>query len=751
MHIWTDLITREGLFGLILLALGAGPAAFLSSRIDNANRLALTPVLGLCVGVAVTDTLLRWEAVRSTYLVLIPVAVASVALAGWRIFRKQVAFWPAPREIAQIVLVALAVLGPLSVTLHARATVGPVALEVYDADGYVAEIDSEQTQSIEQASVRSPPYRNLTDGLWADYARGYQNVDASALEASVNDIMGLSATDTQNPFMIVLVFVGALGAYAACRYAMGSRSWVAVLAGALFGGSFFMQLWADSSQAAICGLALLLPFTVVGWEVLRQRRLADHVLLALIIAGLLTTYPLFAPALAIGSVSLLGVLAVRAARISRPARGQVISASMRLLLVCALAALFSPVAFLRDVRYWRAILDGAQSYSGLPAYHLPVVVLPGWLLQTRDFYSVLEPGIGGGLNGVLFSLLLPLVMLAVVVAGFRWQRRALVILPVVASCALFAEWVSAHNNCGYCVDRNLMPLAPMVDVMLALGIGGLLASRRRLVRIAGAAAAVLIVGVVAGRMWIERQQILGTAYFLDSSSRAVLAHLPRDSGPVLVEGFGETLQGPGEEALVYDLVNERSYNHATIAMVAPDYSSYAYLEGQDQPTAFNPYYRYVLTRFDGVMTDRKLIARSDGIALEERVSPLDVTPVADLGVPPARLDWEGAVWIQGTALGEPLLLYIAGGDSAPVWVHVEIGSGEPVAVPPQPGVTSRLTRGHLSVCIRALGVAPLRRASLELAFTPVFPPDPDPQVQAPLPAQGVQLLSMTASTRQCRP
>lgn len=751
MHIWTDLLTREAVFVLTLLALGAGPAAFLSTRIDSGARLALAPVLGLCVGVALTDTLLEWQPVQSTYWVLVPVTAVSLAAAGWRMARKKVAFLPTPRDTLQLVVIAIAVLGPASLTLHARASVGPVTFNVYDAAGYVAETDSEQTHSIEQVVATRPPYRNLTEEYWEEYAREYQNVDATALEASVNDFMGLYSTDTQSPFMIVLMFVGALGAYAACRYAMGSPSWVAVLAGALFGGSFFMQLWADSSQAAICGLAVLLPFMVVGAEVLRDRRIADHMLLALIAAGLLTVYPLFVPAVACGSVIVLVLLALRQLQRRRPTFRQVAGALSRLLLIAVLAALFTPVAFSRDLRYWQAVLEGTFSFSGLPVYHLPVAVLPGWILQTRDFYSVLDFGVGGGFAGVLSSVLLPLVMLAVVVAGVRWQRRALVVLPVAIMCALFAVWVRAHNHCGYCEDRNLLPLAPMTDVVLALGVGALLASGRRLVRIVGIVAAVVIVGAVAGRMRIERRDILDTAYFLDPSDRAVLSHLPAHSGPVLVEGFGESLRGPGELPLVYDLVNEHTDGNATIALDSTDYSSFTYLEGADQPAAFEPYYRFVLTRFAGIQTGRRLVARSDGIALEERVSPLDVTPVAGLGTPLSQLDREGAAWVQGGLLSDALLVYVAGGDAAPVWVHLEIEAVQAVAVPRQPGVTSRLSAGRLSVCMRAYGTAPWRRASLGVSFSPAPAPQPYAEFQLPLPAEGEQLLSMDASTRHCQP
>jgi hypothetical protein len=751
MHIWTDLLTREAVFLLTLVALGAAPACLLSSRFDGATRLALAPAFGLCLGVALTTTLVRWEPVRHTYWVVIVVALVSLAVSVWRTVRVRGTFALQVRELLQIILIAVVVLGVPTSTLHARHTVGPVALNVYDAAGYIAEIDSQQTRSIQSARTHFPPYSDLEQGLWSSYAAGFQNLDVSALEGSVNDILGLDATDTQSSFMIVILLVGALGAFAAVRYVSRSRSWTAVLAGALFGGSFFLQLWGDSSEAALCGLAVLLPFMIVGAEALRTKRLRDCALLGLASAGLLTLYPLFVPCVAIGSAVILTFLGARALRRGRPTVRQAGAVVIRLTLVLALAAGLAPVAFGRDLRYWRAILSGGQPFGSLPVYHLPIGVLPGWLLQTRQFYFLAALG-RGGLKEFVFAVVVPAVMLGIIVVGLLYRRISTALLAFAGACFVLALYVALHNHCSYCTQRNLLPVGPMASLAVGLGVAGLFARGGRVGRLLGVIAAVIVVVFVAARVNAERKLVLDTAYFLDSANRTVLAHLPPGDPTVQVEGYGANLRGPGEMPLVYDLVNERTHGHASIAIDAVDYSSFAYLGAPPQPRALDPAYQYVLTRFGGVGAGRSVLARSGGIALERRAEPLDVTPTSGLGSPLARLDPGGNAWVQGSALPDGLGFDVVGGrPGTPAWLHLEMATEEPVGVPRQPGVISRLSPNRLSVCVRMAGPPPVRHRTIGLSFTPIAGPEPHELYTLPAPAEGVELLSMTTSVRRCVP
>jgi hypothetical protein len=755
MHILTDLITREAALLAMLWILGSGPATFLGRRFDGVSRFVLAPVFGLCIGVVATTTLIEYEPVTSTWWVVIPLGLVSLAIAVVRVIRSQVVWLPRPRHVLQLAVVTVAVLAPAMITLHQAATVGPVSLNVYDAAGYVTEMDGQQVKGIQQATAPGvTTHQNLAQDFWSGYASGFQNMDATPLEASFDDLLGLKASDTQSAFMIVVLLAAALGAFAAYRYLLDSDSGAAVLAGALFGGPFFLQLWADSSQAAICGLALMLPSIIVGFDAVRERRFADVVLLGILFGGLLSLYPLLVPQLIGGGALVLLVAAVIAWRRGDPLGRLAASCAWRAVAVIVIAAAITPIAFGRDLRYWKAILQGAINYSGLPQYHLPVTVLPGWLLQTRQFYFLFDIGVGG-VKEFAFAVILPLLFIAMIVFALHRNRRALALVAFIAVCAVLAEYVEVSNHCEYCVQRNLLPVGPILALLTAAGVGALLAARSRLGRLAGVIMAVLVVLGVAYQTREEHRLVNDTAYLLDSANRVALSHLPKDHGYVEVEGYEADLRSPGELPLVNDLVNEHTDEHASIPLAAGDYSSDAYIAAPSAPGSwYHPDYKYVLTRFPGIATDRRTIVSYAGVALQQRTHALDVTPVAGLGAPQTRLDPEGDAWVQGGLLAEPLEFYVNGGrGDAPVWVRLELAIEQAVGIPHQRGVTSRetKTKTHLTICIRARGAAPVRTAKVNMSFTPLGGPVPATTYTLPAPAEGVELLGMFAQTHRCVP
>ena len=108
-------------------------------------------------------------------------------------------------------------------------------------------------------------------------------------------MLGLGATDTHSPFLISILLIGALGVFAVVRAALCRPTWAAPLAGCLFAGPLFVEMFMDGSQGAIVGSAVLAPVVALGYEALRDRRTATLVLFALLVAGLQTVYPLFLP------------------------------------------------------------------------------------------------------------------------------------------------------------------------------------------------------------------------------------------------------------------------------------------------------------------------------------------------------------------------------------------------------------------------------------------------------------------------
>ncbi len=746
---------------ITLLALGSGPASFLGRRFDPAARVAMAPVLGLCAGTCVFTTLLWFTAASNTYWLLPILGLVSLVVAARRALKvtsdqndRRLRFRVAALARAlgafdaiALVVVCVVVAAPLSYTLHERHSVGPTGMSIWDADDYTAEPDAMLQLSIRQAEQGQPLNANFTRLMWAGYSLGVQNLDAAPLSANVDGLAGLRGTDTQSLFLIVFLITGALGAFAAVRYLAPDPRWVAPFAGALFAGPFFLQLMADGSQAATCGLGTLLPIAVVGLDALRKPRTASLVLLALLVSGLLALYPLFVPGVAFAGATILLVVGGKAWWRGELTRRVLLLTGARIGAVLALSALFNLPSFTRDVRYWRGVLNGAYYITGLPVYHLPYSVLPGWLLQTREFYFLSELG-STSAKQVLLGVILPIVFIWAIVSGLKRRRIGLILVPLVLIFAAMAEYVSVRHHCSYCTDRTLLPIAPLSIALLALGIAALATAPSRWLRWTGIGMAVLILLAVGQRVRQERLRVAADAYFLDDGDRSLLSHLPASGGPVELEGYGENPSGaaPGELPLVYLLASERHHEEVSLPTEFDDYNSLAYLTA---PSAANPHldpnYRYVLTRMAGVQTGRKLIARTGPLALEERTTPLDATVLSGLAVPDVRFDQQALAWVVG-----PLHMLVIGGGSDPAWISLRFQTLVPVSVPPQTGVRALVKPGQVTACVRATGVAPVRRASIQLiapALPGIVPPEP---YAPPEPPQGLQLVAMRAVTN-CSP
>ncbi len=753
MHIWTYIVTREGFMLLTMLALGSGPAAFLGERFGAAARVALAPVFGLCVGTCVFTSLIWFTAAYNTYWLLVPLALASVATALWRSLRGSsepagrrsfvgVLRSLGARDAVALVAVCAVVAAPMSYTLHERTSVGPIGFSVWDADDYTADADAMLHTSIRQAAQPQPAHENMTRLIWASYSQGNQNLDAVPFSANVDGLLGLHATETQGLFLIMFLVAGALGAFGAVRYLTPKPWWVAPLGGVLFAGPFFLQLMTDGSQAATCGLAVILPLAVVGLDAFRDSRLATLVLVALLVSGLIALYPLFVPGMVVAGAIVLAIRTATAMWNGRLNRRVVGVASAKILLLLALCALFNLVSFLRDARYWRGVLHGEYNIVGLPEYHLPYSVLPGWLLQTREFYNLTELG-STTPKEVLLGVVIPIILIAVIVYGVRRRRASLILLPVALLFFSMAEYENAAHHCSYCTDRALLPIAPISIALLMVGIAALWSARQWWLRLTAIAVAVLAVVTVGQRAHEERLRVADDAYFLDSGNRALLSKLPATGGTLNVEGYGANpVAAPGELPLVYLLASETLHENVSLATEYDDYNALAYLGGPNPANPhLNPDYRYVLTRFGGMQTGRRVIARTGALALEERTSPIDAIALSGLAVAPLRLDSQGLASVVG-----PLHLLLVGGDSRPAWISLRFNTFVTVTVPRQAGVSARVEPGSVVACVRASGTAPVRRGAIELAgglLPGVVPHEPFALAE---PSQGIQLASMRAVT-----
>jgi hypothetical protein len=737
-----------------LAALGSAPASSLGQRFGAASRVASAPVMGLCLGTCVFTTLIWFTAASNTYWLIPVLGVLSsayalrrslAAVAGRDAIPVRARLGALCRSLGwfdalALVVICVVVAAPLSYTLHERHSVGPTGVQIWDADDYTADADAMLQLSLREAAEQQPLRANFIRLIWAGSARGDQNLDAVPLSANVNGLLGLHATDTQGLYLIVFLVAGALGAFAAVRYFAPRPRWAAILAGLLFAGPFFLQLMADGSQAAICGLGLILPIAAVGLDALRRPKLATLAILALLASGLMAIYPLFMPGLGFACAFVL-MVALGASWWKGQLTGRALGrATGRIGFVLGLIVVFDVVSFSRDVRYWRGVLNGAYYTAGIP-YHLPYSVLPGWLLQTREFYNLSELG-SASAKQVLLGVILPGILIAVMVAGLKRRRIGMTLVPAIVIFAAMAEYVSSAHGCSYCTDRTLLPIAPLSIGLLTLGIAALATAPTHWARLAGVVTAAVVLIAVGQRTRVERLRVSDTGYFLNDANAALLAHLPPHAGVVEIEGYGENPSGaaPGELPLVYIAASERNREDVSVPTEYDDNNALAYFNGPNPANPqFDPAYRFVLTRVGGVRTGRRVVARTGPLALEERTMPLDATVVSGLAVPQDRLDAQGLAWVAG-----PLHLIVAGGGSGPAWISLHFRTVVAVTVPRQPGVTVRMAPRSVTACVRATGTAPLRRGTIQLnapLLPGVVPHEPFAVAEPP---QGVQLVAMRA-------
>ena len=292
------------------------------------------------------------------------------------------------------------------------------------------------------------------------------------------------------------------------------------------------------------------------------------------------------------------------------------------------------------------------------------------------------------------------------------------------------------------MDRNLLPVAPLTIVLLALGVAALAAAPSRWLRLAGIAVAVAAVIAVGSQTRTERELFATDSYFLDRGNSTLLSHLPPHPGPVDLEGYGISVRGAVPElTLMYALVSEDGYE-VSVPNEAP---SFNHLKALGTANYIDPRYRYVLTRFGGIQTGRRVLARAGPLALEERVGPLDATLVSGALTSLVHLEAQGVAQVV-----EALHMLVIGGGAAPAWIWLRLQTIDPASAPSQPGVRARWTAHTLTACVRATGTAPVRHATLQLAghlLPGIVPAEPFAEREPP---QGIQLVAMRAVTH-CSP
>lgn len=724
----------------LLAALGSGPACLLRYRFEAAVCGCFAPVLGLCLGTALFTTL-EWFWSGQTLGWLVPVAaVLSLGFGQVVVHRPRrsakhlrsaqtTGVTSSLRLGAHVCLILIAVSAPFALALADHASTGPVSYDVYDSTAYVAETDALQVQSIRTAETDHDP-SNLVTRFFDGYAGSVQEFDYSPLSAALNALVGLHSSDTQSPFLLSVLVAGALAMYGSIRQTLRRASWVACLGGLLFGGSFFLQLYFDGSEAALAGLAILVPFLVIGYETVADGRLRELFVTALLAQGLLAFYPTMDVTIGIALALYLltaGVVGLHGR--GRAALGGEALVLLRVLGLCALAAVLNVVAFRRDLAYWRSLLHGGFVEPNFPQMHIAVPAIAGWVLQTRGLYSFAFSS-QGALTDFLPALLVPVVLALFAVPALRRRPVTWLVFILLPVALGLGGYQVAHNACGYCEDRSLLPVTPAVVYLVTVGLGLLAMNAKTLLRLLSVGGAALLAAMAALSAYRSYGEFSDGSYFLTSSVRSVLSALPSRHATVLLEGFGEGPKAPAEEAFVYELAEERYPGHVSLVADEDDRFGLAYLGTAPlEPPIYLPGYNFVLTRIPGVDSGLTVVARQPGIALERRPRGPNVSVDSGLAVSlmPSG-DPEGEAWVIG-----PVRLVVSEAGDRRTYVRAEFALPAPsTAVPPAPGVVFTRAGAGLAACAAAGpdGVADV--------------------ATIPLPTAAIRIVSISASHAPCR-
>jgi hypothetical protein len=763
MSAWLDLLIKELVLLVLLGGLGCGIACHLRVAGGIGSRIALAPVFGLALGSAALTTAAYVMPMRvAAWTVLVPLLAVSIAVgiralrqtdkeraidAQARPYRRRRSSPPRALDLLQLAGIVLVVTTAFNYPIASRPSLGPMGYRVADAAGYVATVDGLERHTLQDD--RWGPAWDLSSQYAGGIARGFQHLGFDTLAASVNAALGWEASETQSAFMVALILVGALGLFAGVRALTGTRTWAASLAALLFAGPLVYQLFIESSEGALAGLALVAPIGVVAALVLRQPSLANVVSLGVLIAGLQTVYPLFVPPLVIGASIVVAARALASVKKRLPPKNAAARAAALLGATAAIAIALSPVAFERSVRYWHNVATGGfldAAAVGLPVYDLNAPIVPSYVLQTREFYFL--SGLADtSLQQLVLGYLAPLFLAALIVYGIWRYRAAWVLLPGILAAALLAYYTSTNRDCSYCTQRNLLVIGPLAAALVGVGVAAVAARGHAFFKWAALVGGIGVLILAAHKSSVLARRAVEGGYALPAGVRDLLDELDARRGPLYLEAAGAGFGAAFEMPFLYHATNEATGQRLAVDVEDNDYRGLTYLGGpRSRGPEFVSNYRWVLTRVAGIETKRSTVARQGPFALQERRRPVDITVARGVVVDTFDRDHEGQAWVQG-----PLRFWVSGPTEGPVSARVELTGTAAVRakVPARARVLARRP-GALFLCTPVVGSGDFRRLDLPIRFR-VPPAQPPPETfGAPwIPGKALRLAAMSATTGSC--
>lgn len=623
--------------GLSALAtlLGLAPASYLKD-IRRVRLTAAVPI-GLALAIALLSTGVWLLPGRTAAVVVLIPAMVGSAFWSWR---RRAAILRADdggsrplltlTELAILVGVTLAVFAyPLAI----QHSMGPGGYQIYDGPNYSAMEVAFKDHAVYDDTWGAP--WDLTTGVGEWYGgRSYQQIGFTGAASVIDALFGLNPTRTQVPFMIGLALIGAFGMYAAASALLGRR-WrpAGVIAALLYAGPVPLQLVIDGSESALAGLALMPIGVLLVSRVLQREDRSARWLLGLVLAGLQAAYPILFPGFVAGC--LLAAFGAWGRTVMRSRQGKLAETDARpgalawglagdALVVAGLTVLAAAPAFARNLTYWKMLITGGQPTAGMPAFDLPLPVVPGWLLGTREFYYL--PRVSDTvIQQWLLADVIPLAILGLIVLAV-FTRKALWGFVALAVVTLAIAYKVQSGGCQYCYSRSMLPMA---SILAILAVGGLTTIARMSVPwakwIAGSIAAAMLVVVLHTESVLARRGAHG-AYFFPDVLNPLLGSVRSLPGPVMVEGFDGSRDAGAELPTVLHTLTEQTDQKLSVERETDGFFGLAYLGGgQASGPTWDPAYRTVVTRLGSLETDRSTIRAASGVAIQRRAEPFDAS------------------------------------------------------------------------------------------------------------------------------
>jgi hypothetical protein len=765
----TYLLVRELAILAIATAFGAGFMA-LVHRDDLAGwRVALAPSAGLAVGSGILLSVNLLVPLRHAFwFVVLPAAIISALLIRRSGLRR-----PPGRELVGVATVLAVALGSGSYAMVQRDTPGPVGYGIFDATGYVT-----FTQGYERHTSADPLLDVNLEGNaagsgvkpidWGQpwnlaerygWAYRWQHTGALTVAASASGVGGWAAWTMVGAMVAVLIAIGSLGSYGMAGY-FGAGPIARTLAGVMYAGPLVLVAGINGSIGLLAGLATLPALLVAVIAGLEHPTKRTALIAGALVGGLQSIYPEMLPAL-IGGIVIAVLLRFCVPVVRRRARPNSLMPALRVLPLAIGAGL---LVGLRAVPWtWQYLVDDHYSEfrASLVPYNMVAKYVPGWLYQTREFYSFAFLSPSGKLQ-TLVGVILPLALILISAAALAYSQRARWLGGILLAIIVQAWWAKTSFGCAYCAERSLLIAAPLLPALLATGVS-LLMARGGGVRDAVLVLTSLAAVAMASTAIATQQRVREGMVVVPTTLEPAVRDAGRLHRTTLLEGFGSMpysswLLGPTS----YEALTDR-VPRVSIVPTYDEWGGMAYFgvrHDLDNP-AWTPAYETVVTRFGSVrFPGRTLVASHPPYFIQRRARPFDVTIASGVASDQPDRDPGGVAWVQPVLqqLGktqQPLSFWVAAQSSQPAFLRLRLEGPPGLSVKRIDGLGNIRSRepkpGTLDICAPVRGTAATRRAVVRVAPEPPIVGPPLRRFEnAPVPAKTINVASVSATDKPCK-